>query len=321
MKQTRRTCLRYCGLLYLLMAGVQAATAQTDIDGIMMAKKNLCIGPMYGYSSWKNYWEGTLKRENLNLGTVSTQMYSVMGAYGVTDKLNILFGVPYVSTKASAGTLHGMKGFQDGSLWVKYMPLEKKVGKGDLSIYGLAGVAVPLSNYVADYLPLAIGVRSKTLSLRAMGDYQVGKIFATLSGTYIVRDNIKIDRDAYYTTEMHYTNKVDMPDALSFNFRAGYRYNDIIAEAYLDNYTTLGGFDITRNNMPFPSNKMNATRLGANVKYHVKNLHWLQLVVNGNHVIAGRNVGQSTSINAGVFIVFSVAKKQASTSTPKKAQP
>ena len=321
MKQSRKTCLRYCGLLYLLMAGVQSVTAQTDIDGIMMAKKNLCIGPMYGYSSWKNYWEGTLKRENLNLGTVSTQMYSVMGAYGVTDKLNILFGVPYVKTKASAGTLHGMKGFQDGSLWVKYMPIEKKMGKGDLSIYGLAGVSVPLSNYVADYLPLAIGVRSKTLSLRAMGDYQVGKLFATLSGTYIFRDNIKIDRDAYYTTEMHYTNKVDMPDALSFNFRTGYRHNDIIAEAFLDNYTTLGGFDITRNNMPFPSNKMNATRLGANVKYHLKNLQWFQLVVNGNHVIAGRNVGQSTSINAGVFIVFSVAKKQASTSTPKKAQP
>jgi hypothetical protein len=248
-------------------------------------------------------------------------MYSVMGAYGVTDKVNILFAVPYVTTKASAGTLHGMKGFQDASLWVKYMPIDKKLGKGDLSIYGLAGVSAPLSNYVADYLPLAIGVRSKTLSLRAMGDYQVGKMFATLSGTYIFRDNIKIDRDAYYTTEMHYTNKVEMPDALSFNFRAGYRHNDIIAEAFLDNYTTLGGFDITRNNMPFPSNKMNATRLGANVKYHLKDLQWLQLVVNGNHVIAGRNVGQSTSINAGLFIVFSVAKKQAPVSSPKKVQP
>jgi hypothetical protein len=276
---------------------------------------------MYGYSSWKNYWEGTLKRENLNLGTVSSQMYSVMGAYGVTDKVNILFAVPYVTTKASAGTLHGMKGFQDASLWIKYMPIDNKLGNGELSIYGLAGVSAPLSNYVADYLPLALGLRSKTLSLRAMGDYQVGKLFATLSGTYVIRDNIKIDRDAYYTTEMHYTNKVEMPDALSFNFRAGYRHNDIIAEAFLDNWTTLGGFDITRNNMPFPSNKMNATRLGANVKYHLKNLKWLQLVVNGNHVIAGRNVGQSTSINTGLFFILDFAKKQAPASSPKKAQP
>ncbi|MBO9200085.1 MULTISPECIES: hypothetical protein [Niastella] len=321
MKRSSKTCLRYCSLLYLLIAGIHSASAQTDIDGIMMAKKNLCIGPMYGYSSWKNYWEGSLKRENLNLGTVSTQMYGVMGAYGVTHKLNILFSAPYVTTKASAGTLHGMKGFQDGSLWVKYQPIESKIGKGDLSLYGLAGVSAPLSNYVADYLPLSLGLRSKTLSLRAMGDYQIGKLFATLSGTYVFRDNIKIDRDAYYTTEMHYTNKVNMPNALSFNFRAGYRHNDIVAEAFLDNWTTLGGFDITRNNMPFPSNKMNATRLGANVKYHTRNLRWLQLVVNGNHVIAGRNVGQSTSINAGLFIVFDFLKKQAPASTTQNVQP
>jgi hypothetical protein len=52
------------------------------------------------YSSWKNYWEGTLKRENLNLGDLSLQMYSVMGNYGITNKLNVLFGLPYVKTKA-----------------------------------------------------------------------------------------------------------------------------------------------------------------------------------------------------------------------------
>jgi len=44
-----------------------ACLSQTDIDGIMMEKNAFCIGPMFGYSSWKNYWEGTLKRENLNL--------------------------------------------------------------------------------------------------------------------------------------------------------------------------------------------------------------------------------------------------------------
>ena len=79
----------------------------------MMSKKNLCIGPMFSYSSWKDYWEGTRKRDNENLGTVSTQMYSVMGNYGVSDKLNVLFGLPYVKTKASAGTMSGLKGIQD----------------------------------------------------------------------------------------------------------------------------------------------------------------------------------------------------------------
>src|SRR6476646_10808679 len=93
--------------------------AQTDMDAIMMEKNAFCVGPMYSHSSWKNYWEGTLKRENLNLGNVSTQMFGVMGNYGISRKLNALFSVPYVKTKASAGTLHGLEGIQDLSLFLK----------------------------------------------------------------------------------------------------------------------------------------------------------------------------------------------------------
>ena len=59
--------------------------AQTDIDALMMAKNNFCGGITYNYSSWEHYWEGTLKRTNKNLGTVSSQMVMVMGNYGITE--------------------------------------------------------------------------------------------------------------------------------------------------------------------------------------------------------------------------------------------
>ena len=111
-----------------------------------------------------------------------------------------------------------------------------------------------------------------------MADYQQGNLFATGSATYVFRDNITIDRHAYYTTEMHITNEVEMPDGASFNLRAGYRSQWLIAEAVVNNWTTLGGFDITRNNMPFPSNKMNATTVGINIKYVLKPLPQLSIV-------------------------------------------
>ena len=102
---------------------------------------------MYSYSSWKNYWEGTLKRENLNLGTVSTQMYGVMGNYGITRKLNLLFGVPYVKTKASAGTL-AWNGRHPGSQPVCEMEaIAKKNGRWKTFLFGIAGVSFPLTNY------------------------------------------------------------------------------------------------------------------------------------------------------------------------------
>ncbi|HXB07111.1 MAG TPA: hypothetical protein VNW04_08345, partial [Puia sp.] len=137
--------------------------AQTDEDAIMMTKKNLCIGGTYMHSSWDHYWEGTFKRNNQNIGTVSTQSVMLMGTYGITDKLNAVVGAPYVWTHATAGTLQGQHGVQDLSAWLKWDALDLNVGKGVLSVYLLGGGSIPLTNYIADFLPLAIGLHSKTL--------------------------------------------------------------------------------------------------------------------------------------------------------------
>lgn len=295
--------------VFLIISAPLMSNAQTDMDAIMMEKKQLCIGPMYSHSSWKNYWEGTLKRDNQNLGTVSTDAFALMGAYGITGKLNVLFNTPYIKTKASAGTLHGMQGLQDLSLYIKWMPVEKQLGPGTFSLYTLGGVSFPLTNYVADFLPLSIGLHSKTASVRLMLDYQIAKFFATGSATYVLRDNMKIDRTSYYDTQLHLSNEVSMPNASNFNFRAGYRSSKLIAEAVVNKWTTLGGFDITRNNMPFPSNKMNATTVGANFKYVVTANHNLSLVGGGNTTVAGRNAGQATTFYGSVFYILNFTRK------------
>lgn len=307
------------GLVLSLLLLIQSAIAQTDIDGVMMEKNALCIGPMAGYSSWKNYWEGTLKRENLNLGKVSTTMYSIMGNYGITNKLNVLFSLPYVKTKASAGQLKGMKGIQDLSFWIKWKAYSKKMGQSRLSLFAIGGYSFPASDYTADFLPMSIGLESKNLSLRAMADYQRGSWFTTISGTYIRRSNIEIDRTAYYTTEMHYSNEVEMPDAAAYNIRAGYRDKGAYAEVVLDGWKTLGGFDITCNNMPFVSNEMNVARVGFNFKYPMPFMPQLSVTGNIMTTVAGRNMGQSTGFNAGIFYVLDLSKKQKTDSEkPKK---
>ena len=93
--------------------------AQTDADGIMMGKNLYCLGVMGATSSWNSYWEGSLLRTNENLGRVRTNMIGPMGSMGITKNLNLLFSLPYVSTKASAGQLKGFNGMQDLSVWAK----------------------------------------------------------------------------------------------------------------------------------------------------------------------------------------------------------
>ncbi|WP_462220329.1 hypothetical protein [Ferruginibacter sp.] len=288
----------------------QAIFAQTDIDGLMMQKNFFCVGPTVGKSSWKNYWEGTFKRDNANLGTVSTAAAMIMGNYGITDKLNLLFGLPYIKTKASAGNLKGQKGLQDLSVFVKWVAKEKMIGKGNLKAILIGGYSTPVSNYSADLLPLSIGLHSKTTMLRLTADYEIGDWFATASGTYNFRNNVTLDRNTYYTTEMHYTNEVKMPDATYFNLRAGYRSSTWIIEAIADKWTTLGGFDITKNNMPFISNKMNATKLGIHIKYDTDFVNGLSFIADASTTVAGRNVGQSTGFSGGVFYILDFSKKQ-----------
>lgn len=294
-----------------------ASQAQTDLDALTMNQNQFCAGFQYAHSSWKNYWEGNLKRNNLNIGTVTTQSVALMGNYGISKRLNVLFGVPYVYTKASAGTMAGQKGLQDGMLAAKWKTYQASKGSQKISFFTIGGVSAPLSNYTPDFLPLSIGLHSKSVFLRGLADYQKGKFFATASASYHLRSNVKIARTAYYTTEMHYTNEVQMPNAWYANLRAGFRSRNVIAEIVADQWTTLGGFDIRRNDMPFPSNRMNATNVGINLRYEPDWLKWVSLTAGGMRTVDGRNMGQSTTIYGGVFYIFNFGKQAANTKTDK----
>jgi hypothetical protein len=157
---------------------------------------------------------------------------------------------------------------------------------------------------VVDYLPLSIGLGSTNFTGRAMVDYNINRVTVTGSAAYIRRSNVIIDRASYYDTELHLTNEVKMPNAAQYQLRTGYRGRYLIAEALFTNWTTLGGFDMTRNNMPFPSNRMNATTVGLNLKYTLKAHTNLSLLAGANTTLNGRNMGQANAFNAGAFYAF-----------------
>src|ERR1700741_5350707 len=117
-----------------ILGSAQHASAQMENDGIMIPKNYLCPGIMYGNSNWSNYWEGTFKRNSGNIGTVNTNMYSLMVTYGIANNLIATVSLPYVTTHASAGTLEGQKGLQDLALNLKWRALKVKAGPGTLGL-------------------------------------------------------------------------------------------------------------------------------------------------------------------------------------------
>jgi hypothetical protein len=280
--------------------------AQSLNDGIYMPKKSFCGGVMLMQDQFENYWEGTTKRNNANMGTMTMKGIGIMATYGITDKLNVVASVPYVHTQASAGVMSGLSGVQDLTLGLKYKALKIK----DLSANVIVGGSIPTNNYVAAF-PLAIGNQCKTAFGRLMLHYLNEKGWtATAQGTYNLRSNITIDATNYYTDRNIFSNEVAMPNTTNFSLRGGYYTHRIAAEIYAESNNTLGGFDIRRNDMMFPSNKMESTRIGFTGFYRVKSLKDLQIVVNIAKTLSGRNVGETTSMALGFMMAFDWNKKE-----------
>ena len=305
-----KLCFSISFLVSIYMITIDQAKGQTSMDGVMMNKHQLCTGITYMKSSWTNYWEGTYKRNNDNIGKLTTQEFMLMSNYGITNDLNVMVGIPYITSKASKGTLHGMKGFQDASIDLKWKALKCNHQSNQFSLITDIGFSAPLSNYVIDFLPMSIGMGSTNLSGRIIADYQKGKFFSTASAGYAFRSNVKLDRTSYYTTSLHSTNEVEMPDVANYSISIGLRTPDLILETFADRFVTLGGFDIRKNDMPFVSNQMNFTAIGLSGKYFLPFNNHIEITANASTVINGRNTGAATSYGAGLFYVFTFKNKK-----------
>lgn len=280
--------------------------AQMPHDVIYMPKKTACLAVSYNNSAWSKYWENTLKRENLNMGIHTTQSAMAMVAAGITNKLNVIVSLPYVSTKTSVGNLMGQKGIQDLSGWLKYKLVENDKG---ISLHGVIGASMPLTNYVPDFLPMSIGLQAKTATGRLIANYtHKSGMYLTAHASYIYRSNIKIDRDAYQADNRVYnTNEVRVPNMTDVAARVGYWKKGIQAEVFIEKFSGVGGDNIRRNDMPFPSNNMTATSVGFYGKYQPKNVGFNVRVA---HVLDGLNVGQSSSYSIGFLYQLNAFKKE-----------
>jgi hypothetical protein len=298
--------------LILLSAAVLHAQTPLYTDALMMPKKDLGLGLFYGSNSWKKYWEGSLKRSNDNVGTVTTQTVTFMGAYGLSDKVTLITTLPYVWTKGSSGTFTGFKGIQDLTLAVKYNFLTGEFGKSAIKFFLVGSASTPMTNYAVDLQPFSIGMGSTNLSGRFTANYTLNKVwFATVSSSYTWRSNVKLDRPAYYTDgQLHMTNEVQMPDVVDFIARIGYHKSSWRGELYSVNQNTLGGGDIRRQDMPFVSNRMNFSKVGASIMYAHPKYENIAVRAWGDYTIAGRNVGQSTTIMLGAMYFLHFSKQQ-----------
>ena len=294
------------GLLLLAALATSAISlpAQSPEDALAMPRRALGVGVVFSSDRWNEYWEGTLRRTNDNIGTLTTQTVTSVVAYGVTDRLGVAAMLPYVTTRASQGTLQGMSGVQDLSLTARFRLLTTPFTERAVISAIVAGTAaIPATQYTPDFQPLAIGSASRRVSGRFALDVQSNSWwFVTGSTGYTWRGNVHLDRSAYYTNgQLYLTNEVEMPDVADYAVSVGYRAGRLCIPISLMRQRTRGGGDIRRQDMPFVSNRMDFSKIGGTVMYSLPIPKRTTIQLGTARTLSGRNVGRSTTVTAGVL--------------------
>ncbi len=287
----------------LSLLTARAASAQNLEDAEMLKRREVHATVMYGSESWDEYWEGTLQRSNGNVGTVTTRSVATQLGVGVTERLTVIGALPYVWTEASQGVLHGMSGRQDFTLLAKYRVANPLVaGRARLKLLAVGGLTTPTSDYTPDFLPMSIGLHSKSAITRIAAHLQdrSGWFFDGYAER-MWRSNVTLDRSAYFTDGQYFeTNEVSMPDVAKYRGTLGWQRGPWCIPVGLTAQRTLGGGDIRRQDMPFVSNRMNATMAHAELMYFLPGVSNLRLDLGAAHTLNGRNVGRSTSFMTGL---------------------
>jgi hypothetical protein len=158
-------------------------------------------------------------------------------------------------------------------------------------------------------MPLSLGLGCPDLSVRGIFKYELPKgWYLRAHAGYQARGTTTIERYYYYTTQGFYTDQVDVPNALTWGTAAGVWLAErkLQAEVGLDGMNTLGGFDIRRHDMGFPSNEMDQVRAGVFLHYYLPAAPALGFTVSGVQVLHGRNAGQSRILSGGLTWQFAI---------------
>ena len=284
-----------------------AAYGQTIEDGIMMGRRQICAGYIYTHDAWNEYWEGALKRSNGNIGTLTTESHQIFANYGLTDSINVIAHIPLVRTNASQGVLAGMTGFQDITLAAKYKFFETQLAEsGRLRAIAVVAGSAPMTDYTPDFLPLSIGLGSRRIGGRLTVHFRTNRgWFLNFSPSYTWRDGVRLDRPYFYTDgRLTFSDRVAMPDVFDYSASGGLIRGELVLSGSFSQQRTQGGGDIRRQDMPFVSNRMDFSRVGGWAKVPIPKHDAVSIVAGYSYVLNGRNVGQSTTLTAGIMYLF-----------------
>jgi hypothetical protein len=278
----------------ILLGIVAVSKAQTPLSGFMQGKKG---GGITMSLTHEHYEKVYLFPEQIDetpiFKGVTTNSFNVYGTYGLSDKLDVTFNLPFIQTFGNGdpavlsdlGFSNQRSGTQDLSAFAKY----EFAKKGNLSLQGGLGLTTPIGDYRVDegfQSIIAIGNRA-----------------TTVNGILIA--HFKDERGFFITGQAGYSlRSTEVPDAILSELKIGIALNRFYIAGQVGNQTSTGGVDILRPGFTglFPATKVNYTKVGGTIYTPLDGNFGLS--ISGGGIVDGRNVGKSYYGSAGLTYNF-----------------
>ncbi|MBK9336519.1 MAG: hypothetical protein IPM98_07985 [Lewinellaceae bacterium] len=274
------------------------ALAQSPVSGFMNGKGHGVFAKSFTAEQYDNVFLAPNDADGVPVfNEVNVKSISMYASYGITDRFDVVFGLPYIKVEGAAnetvlrelGFENERSGIQDVSLFVKYNPYSLDGGIGKLDFIVAAGLKTPLGNYKVDeglQSIIAIGNRATSVGGMAIAQFRASSgFFATTQIGYSLRNG-------------------EVPNALVGEIKAGYGNRYFYVDAWYAGQVSDGGVNILGEGFTgfFPATDVTYTRAGLSVFVPVAAGFGISAGV--NKYLTGRNIGEATGFSGSVVYAF-----------------
>ncbi len=260
-----------------LIITVTSSFSQGLLDGYMKGKGNTDVALSASFESGSDFFiaEGTT--------TLSRSISSVnlFAAYGVTDWLDVVASLPYISNDGKES------GLQDASLFLRLKVAEISVNDVKARFMLGAGYQLPLTDYETESA-FAIGQQGESKEIRGIVQLEKGHYFMMLKVGYSFRNN-------------------PVTDALPLVAKVGIAKEKYYADLFVDYLEADGGTNYIpgtplSRQPPFQELGVSYLRIGGN--YYRPLAPAIGGVVGAAYTLDGRNIGKTFRVSAGIVAKF-----------------
>ena len=274
-------------LVLVLLLASSIAHSQGLVSGWMQGKGKTAAALNGFTEAYTRYYVGQQQTNNPQLDQITMSGVTLYLGAGITDWLDIVVNVPYVSASSTGGLWETVSGMQDLQAGLKIRPLSLYIDESRLDLIVGGVFTTPISNYVPDS-PVTIGHQATGIDGRIVAQYTTNHGLFMMAGIgYMARGTVALDRGFV----------VDVPDAFESIGRIGWGSSLWYTDVWLQNVVAQSGTNIGPG-VPFPSNAQSYTRVGATLAYRV--FSEISVIVGAMGTLAARNVGHSTRFTLGV---------------------